>query len=148
MGTWAADTLSNDGAQDFLISVLQSKDGWDVIAQTFKKVMDANHDVWDEEGAIAGAELVAAAIGKASAALGQEDLDFATTLPVELIEPLSSAAKAVLEKIEIESELRALWMEANPTLDILDLTRESDLHIWLKSMADLKMRLEFVQPQN
>lgn len=113
MGSWASDTLSNDGAQDFLMSLRQSSNGWKVIEAVFSQLLrkSTHRDVVAEESALAAAEVVAAAIERPSPLLNQEDLEFAATRPKGMRDGLVVAALLVISKIESGSELLELWSE-------------------------------------
>ena len=123
MGDWADDTLSNDPARDFLIDVLESRDGWDLIDRTLRRALSANDDEIDRQS-IAGAELVAAARGFPSAQLSPEDRAFADSVPQDKLAELSALALRAMKHVRSDSSLRLLVLE-------------SDCHGWFTSMDDL-----------
>lgn len=126
MGAWGVHFDENDGALDFLGDIEETKD-WSAIASRLTDyVADGGYDDADE--AIAAAELVAAALGKASARLQPELLEWASANSEAASASLGTARKAVLLAAN-ESELAELWAEADEYAE------------WQASVKDLNDRL-------
>lgn len=130
MGDWGPEPLSNDPAQDFLLEVLQTRNGWALVSKALSRIKRIGPYSDDEEGrvALAAAELVAAGLGHASPLLSDEDRTFVRTISSEKSAELRTLALAAVEQIRTKSDLRLLWEEAGP-------------EDWLAALDDLTQRL-------
>lgn len=126
MGAWGFQFHENDGAQDFLGDVTDSRD-WSLVAAFLTDYVD-NGGYDDADQAIAASELVAAAIGKPSPLLEGELAAWAAqhSNDATALRPIATnAVKLALSN----SELNELWSEAEEYSD------------WQATLGDLISRL-------
>lgn len=134
MGAWSFGVWDNDDALDFASDVAEST-GWAMVkeALSFENDEEGGIDAADATCALAAADILAAASGKAHADLPDELAEWIEALgeppPAALVESARAAARSILD--EPDSELRALWEEAGA-----DIYAE-----WRASVADLLARL-------
>lgn len=130
MGAWGTGSFENDTALDF---VHEYKDeGIDVAIAAFERVIDEDEDeVLDSDycsEAIAGAEIVAALIGKPAAQLPSE-VRRAAEIDETPEAPVVELAKKAITRVRTGSELKDLWEESE------------DAALWLAAVDDLLARL-------
>lgn len=134
MGAWSFGVWDNDDALDFASDVAESN-GWDMIkeALAFETDDDGGIDAADATCALAAADILAAACGKAHADIPEEVAEWIDAIgkppAPALVESARVAVRSILDKPD--SELRALWEEAGP-----DIYAE-----WRTSVTDLLSRL-------
>lgn len=126
MGAWGIYFDECDGALDFLGDVEDSGDWGDVERRIAAYVADGGYEEADE--ALAAAELVAAALGRASPRLTPELTDWARRFETQA-QTLRDAALAAVNLISSTSELSELWGETD------------EAAAWQATVADLKARL-------
>ena len=132
MGTWAADSFSNDGALDWLQDFVEAPT-MEMLRDTLEYVTELDADDYleapDCEEAIAAAEIVAALTGKPSTKLPDDLKTWLATGHGLTGAPLVAAARAAMTRIVNASELQELWAgsDSNPQ--------------WLAEMSDLIRRL-------
>ncbi|MGY0653098.1 DUF4259 domain-containing protein [Luteimonas sp. A537] len=125
MGAWGNGSFDNDDAADFLADFLADvTDSSDLalIGEIFATVLGAEEylEAPDASQAIAAAEIVAAAAGRATpAALEEEELSEWLARVKPAVDPsLVQQAVQVLDRVIGEnSELRELWEEADELSD-------------------------------
>lgn len=139
MGAWEADTLSNDAAQDFLIEVEESTSPVSLISGTLRKAIIHTEDEALGESAVAGAEIVASALGRSAPHFDEarrwrfdgdpfcsEAIHALTAAQLDELRELALRAVTALRE---DSSLRRLWEDAR------------GLQAWLASLDDLVSRL-------
>ena len=117
MGAWGHGSFDNDDAADFLTDVLESGDT-SLLRETFDNVLTSTEYVEapDASQAIVAAEVVAAALGRATpAALRRQALlDWVARVRPQIEASLIAQAADVLARILApNSELRELWEESD-----------------------------------
>jgi len=130
MGSWDVSSFGNDGAADWLNQLIASR-GADRI---FRALMVAANnkdylEVLECEQAIAAAELVAAAVGKPSATLPKDVLEWLEGKELHLGSELVDLALRVVERVAKNSELKELWDDTDSAAD------------WYVTVEDLATRL-------
>lgn len=127
MGAWGVHFDQCDGSLDFLGEVGDSRDWSEVDNRIRDYVADGGYD--DAEEALAAAELVAAALGKASPRLLPELASWAAEHQPSA-ERLRTDAIAATRLALDASELSELWSEAGEAQD------------WRATVEDLLSRLQ------
>jgi hypothetical protein len=129
-GAWGAGSFDNDDALDWAQN-FEASPSMDLVASSLKRVIGAGYvEAPEGSAAIAGAEAIAAAIGKPSATLpaGLAAWAFKQSKPEAQAQlPLARQAVARVARGE-RSELRELWSESN-------------IGAWQAAVADLEKRL-------
>lgn len=132
MGVWGAGSFENDDVMDWL-SELDNADSTELLEATLRDVMDGDPN-WIEAPeccrAIGAAEVVAALRNAPHPALpGIVDV-WIREHQVTLEPTLQPLALAALTRIQGDSELRALWTDAD------------QLDEWLATLQSLERRLQ------
>jgi hypothetical protein len=129
MGAWGAGHFENDTAADWIAEIAEDGSADDV-REALSRVVEADEYVEAPDGceALAAAEVVAAARGRAPAEADEDAVAAAARMPELAADaPLALAALAAVLDPE-RSELHQLWDEAEP-------------EEWLAAVADLRARL-------
>jgi hypothetical protein len=131
MGAWGAGSFENDDAMDW-VSNLAKGSGETVLRDAFASCA-VTDDRYLEAGdcaiAVAAAEAVAAARGRATGSLPEEVKVWVQKKPA--VPPdLLGLAKAAVDRVVRKSELQELWDESDSTDD------------WRTAMTDLRRRLD------
>lgn len=132
MGTWAADSFSNDGALDWLQDFVEAPT-MEMLRDTLEYIATLDTDDYleapDCEEAIVAAEIVAALSGKPSAKLPDDLMTWLATDHGLTVASLLATARSAMNRIVAASELQELWAgsDLNPQ--------------WLAEMSDLTHRL-------
>jgi hypothetical protein len=131
-GYWGVDTLSNDGAFDFLRAVEQGG-GIGQIRRALADALSARTYLDDEQAArgLAAAELVAGLIGNPSQTLPDSGKKWAAAHAKDVDSDLIKVAVEVVHRVANGSEVRELMEEDNPRY----------LNEWESSVKNLEMRL-------
>jgi hypothetical protein len=131
MGAWGAGSFENDDAMDWVARLAEGS-GEAVIREALTPVASADDrylEAPDCSIAIAAAEAVAAARGHPAASPPDEVMGWVQKKPV-LASDLLSLAKAAVDRIGRESELKDLWNESDSVND------------WRAALTDLRKRLD------
>lgn len=131
MGAWGAGSFDNDDAMDWIIG-LSDGAGDSVVREALVPVASPNEGYLqapDCSIAIAAAEAVAAARGHPNPALPDEVAGWVAKKP-SLATDLTVLAKAAVERIARDSELKELWDESDSA------------DTWRAAMSDLRKRLD------
>jgi len=131
MGAWGIGHFDNDDAGDWVWELEEAK-SLAPVTSAFDEV-DASTDYLDAGIAcigLAAAETVAATLGKPAADLPESVAEVIASLQAAADATLVSRARAAVEKIAKESELRELWEETD------------DFGKWQSKVADLLERLQ------
>ena len=134
MGAWGSGSFDNDDAADFLAEVVESGDV-SLLREVIANVLSSTEYVEAPDAcqAIVAAEVVAAALGRPTAAGQQED---ALSAWVKRVRPdvdatLAAEARDALTRIlASNSELRELWEDSD------------DFAEWRASVAELRQQLQ------
>jgi hypothetical protein len=134
MGAWGTGTFDNDDANDWLIQLRSAEDdGFELLAETFDAVPSdpgAFLEATEASQALAAAEILAAAAGKATkAGLPDDAVRWLKTYADTPNAALVAKARAAIKRVRDESELRDLWADSD------------ELDAWLKVVDDLVKRL-------
>ncbi len=133
MGAWGTDTLSNDSAADFLLDVVDSRDCATLISQLFDRVLSGGDGESSEEEALAGAEVIAAALGRPSPLLSEETAE-ASKRNQQALSALAAKGREVVVFIRNgESDLKECWAETD------------EYSAWGASPDDLLARLQGIE---
>jgi hypothetical protein len=131
MGAWGAGTFENDDAMDWVVG-LPNASGDAVLRQALSPAASTGDGYLEAPVcsiAIAAAEAVAAARGHPIASLPAEVAGWAEKKPV-IAADLVVLARAAMDRIVRESELKDLWDESDSADE------------WRAAMTDLGKRLE------
>lgn len=131
MGAWGIGHFDNDDAGDWVWELEEAK-SLATVTSAFDEV-DASTDYLDAGIAcigLAAAETVAAILGKPAADLPESVAEVVTGLQATVDSTLVSRARAAVEKIGAESELRELWEDTD------------DFGTWQSKVADRLKRLQ------
>ena len=126
MGAWGTGSFENDTALDWLgeletDGLVAVRAAFDVLGETF--------DASDGANALAAAEIVAAANGRASEDLPEEATAWVAANRSRVTPADVIAARRAVKVVGERSELRELWDETDSARD------------WLGAVADLLRRL-------
>ena len=130
MGAWGIGHFDNDDAGDWMLEFEDAK-SLAPVRDAFAEA-DASLDYLDAGIAcigLAAAEVVAASLGRPAPDLPDSVADVVATLDGPPASDLVARAKAVVERIGADSELRELWEETD------------DFDEWQSRVADLAGRL-------
>jgi hypothetical protein len=121
MGAWGNGSFDNDDAADFLADVTDGSD-LTLVREIFATVLGAEEYLKapDAAQAIAGAEIVAAAVGRPTPAAQEEEelSEWLSRIKPAADPDLIKQAVQVLDRIVGEnSELRELWEETDELSD-------------------------------
>ncbi|MBO9732338.1 MAG: DUF4259 domain-containing protein [Chitinophaga sp.] len=110
MGAWGTRNFENDGSQDWVFDVIDSKDGG-LVSDTLARIINniETLEVSDCEEALAAAELVAALVGKPSEDFPEDPLDQLDVLNLIATRALRNQAIAAVNKIVAGSEMKNYW---------------------------------------
>ena len=140
MGTWGPNSFENDTASDLLDQIRgldQPADQAEAVRELFGKVFAVGKEYLDADeasAAVAGAEIVAAALGQAKEG-ATAPFDLAASF--KFYDDTVGMALASVKRVTAdESELAELWDE----------TDEAD--VWRDSIADLTSRLKTAAEAN
>ncbi len=114
MGAWGIGHFDNDAAGDWMLELEDARSLAPVV-DAFDEV-DASLDYLDADIgsiALAAAETVAAVIGKPADDLPESVAEIAASLKGAADSALVSRARASIEKVGAQSELRELWEETD-----------------------------------
>lgn len=133
MGAWGIGSFENDDAADFMIDLLDSGD-LSLVREVLDNVLTSTEYVEapDAAMAIVAAEILAAALGRATLAAQQEEglADWLARIRPTVDDDLRQQAGSALRRILAEhSELRELWED---TEDVQD---------WQAAVTDLAQQL-------
>ncbi|WP_432732461.1 DUF4259 domain-containing protein [Jeongeupia wiesaeckerbachi] len=129
-GAWSENSFGNDDALDWVAECVDSKSA-EIVSATLISALNAKYiEAPQGAAAVAAAEVVAAARGKANAAMPQELNKWLALQSAPKLVELSPIAKKVLLKIRHKesSELYQLWSE-------------NGAEKWLATVKDLEVRL-------
>lgn len=131
MGAWGTRNFENDGSQDWIFDVIDSKDGG-LVTDTLARVINHTEalETADCEEGLAAAELVAALVGKPSEDFPEDPLDKLDILNLIATKALRNQAVAAVNKILGASEMKNYWDESG------------QLDAWTAVQASLVKRLE------
>lgn len=131
-GAWGSASFDNDDALDWVAQCVKSK-GAALVASTLGAALaDGYLEAPECSAAVAAAEVVAAAKGRASASLPKELASWLVQQPrSEFVKLAPTASKAMSRVLDgPKSELRELWKEGK------------DFPAWKGHMQDLLARLK------
>ncbi|MBV8252222.1 MAG: DUF4259 domain-containing protein [Chitinophaga sp.] len=131
MGAWGTRNFENDGSQDWVFDLIESKDGG-LVTDTLARIIN-NHEkleVSDCEEALAAAETVAALVGRPSEDYPEDPLDKLDILNLIGTKALRNQAINAVNKVINSSEMRSYW------------ETEGNLESWEAVQAGLIKRLE------
>lgn len=129
-GAWGEGSFDNDDALDW-VEVCAQAAGPEVVSEALQSALKSEMiEAPDGSVAVAAAEVIAAARGKASPALPAQLQAWLDKQPKEKIAALASQASEALERVKdpTVSELRQLWSEGKASP-------------WLARIAELEARL-------
>jgi hypothetical protein len=129
-GAWGEGSFDNDDALDWAAACAAAKSAAPV-RETLERALRAKYlEAPEGSSAIAAAEVVAAAKGKANPKLPAPLAAWTKRQPARALSQLAPLASRVLIRVRHpkQSELRALWAEGDPAK-------------WLAAIADLESRL-------
>ena len=132
MGAWGDGPFDNDDACDWLFELKDAKDA-SILERTLERARSAEScDAPEASSAIAAAEVVAALAGHPGPDLDEEVVSW---LPGKALPPgLVALAKATVERVRTNSELRELWAE-------VDEDGEAGTDAWSEGLLELEARL-------
>nr|WP_295869815.1 DUF4259 domain-containing protein [uncultured Chitinophaga sp.] len=131
MGAWGTRNFENDGSQDWIFDVIDSKDGG-LVTDTLARIINHTEtlETADCEEGLAAAELVAALMGKPSEDFPEDPLEKLDILNLIATKGLRTQAINAVNKITGTSEMKNYWEEAG------------QLEAWAAVQASLVKRLE------
>ncbi|QJB32349.1 DUF4259 domain-containing protein [Chitinophaga oryzae] len=131
MGAWGTRNFENDGSQDWIFDVIDSKDGG-LVTDTLARIINNTEtlETADCEEGLAAAELVAALMGKPSEDFPEDPLEKLDILNLIATKGLRTQAINAVNKITGASEMKNYWEEAG------------QLEAWAAVQASLMKRLE------
>ncbi|RBL89695.1 DUF4259 domain-containing protein [Chitinophaga flava] len=131
MGAWGTRNFENDGSQDWIFDVIDSKDGG-LVTDTLARIINNTEtlEIADCEEGLAAAELVAALVGRPSEDFPEDPLDKLDILNLIATKALRNQAVTAVNKILSASEMKNFWGESG------------DLQSWEAVQASLVKRLE------
>lgn len=131
MGAWGTRNFENDGSQDWIFDVIDSKDGG-LVTDTLARIINNTEtlETADCEEGLAAAELVAALMGKPSEDFPEDPLEKLDILNLIATKGLRTQAINAVNKITGASEMKNYWNEAG------------QLDAWAAVQASLLKRLE------
>ena len=134
MGAWGYGSFDNDDAADFLAEVAQGGDA-SLLHEAIDNVVTSTEYVEAPDAcqAIVAAEVIAAALGRATSAAEQQDALRAWVMRVRprIDEALvTSAGDALARILAPNSELRELWEDSD------------DFAAWRATVAELRQQLQ------
>lgn len=131
MGAWGTRNFENDGSQDWIFDVIESKDGG-LVTDTLARIINHTEklETGDCEEGLAAAETVAALLGKPSEDFPEDPLDKLDILNLIATKALRNQAITAVNKILGASEMRNHWEESG------------ELAAWEGVQASLVKRLE------
>ncbi|SJZ81813.1 protein of unknown function [Chitinophaga eiseniae] len=131
MGAWGTRNFENDGSQDWIFDVIDSKDGG-LVTDTLARIINNTEtlETADCEEGLAAAELVAALMGKPSEDFPEDPLEKLDILNLIATKGLRTQAINAVNKITGTSEMKNYWNEAG------------QLEAWAAVQASLIKRLE------
>jgi len=115
MGAWGLLFDENDDAADWLAEFGDSPQ-WSIVDQALELRDDEYLEAPECSNALAAAEVVAAALGKASPRLEPEIVAWARHTPEEA-ELRRAKARAALIRVRDDSELGELWQDSDEHAD-------------------------------
>jgi hypothetical protein len=113
-GAWGAGSFENDEALDWVAECAHT-DGIAMVTRTLDQALNAKYiETTEGTAAIVAAEVVAAALGKPSAALPRDLRDWMHRQSLDKLTQLAPNAKKALARIHDSklSELAQLWKES------------------------------------
>jgi hypothetical protein len=130
MGAWGAGSFENDDALDWL-AVLAGSYGPTPIRDALSAAAEAEGFVEapDASAALAAAEVVAALLGRPAPALPDEAAGWVRANAAAAQPWMRDLARRAVDRVERDSELRDLWLEAGDAGD------------WEAAVRDLRIRL-------
>ena len=132
MGAWGINTFENDDAADWIGEFCDEPDK-ELLVEAFDAVNDIGDDYLESpesSAALAAAEVIAALLGKPSAALPDDTKECVGKLNFKPDEELLAAAQKAVERVKTDSELKELWDESD------------DATQWQATVEDLAARLK------
>ncbi|WP_212005364.1 DUF4259 domain-containing protein [Chitinophaga sp. HK235] len=131
MGAWGTRNFENDGSQDWIFDVIDSKDGG-LVTDTLARIINNTEtlEIADCEEGLAAAELVAALVGRPSEDFPEDPLDKLDILNLIATKGLRNQALTAVNKILSASEMKNFWGESG------------ELPSWEAVQASLVKRLE------
>lgn len=130
MGTWGLDFFDNDDAMDWL-GDLSPATAAEAVEGAIARVLDHGDGDYlespDCQVALAAAELTAAALGRPADSVPEYVSQLRASVDSPTLPMTALRARAALDRIEKESELRELLEEVDalePWMDLLDALRE------------------------
>lgn len=112
MGAWGRRTFDNDGAQDWLIELVEL-DHVSLFEAALFRVCDTqfggHNDSIDCERALAAAEIVAAGLGAPDPSLPPDAVAWLERTEVRFSHRLGMLARRAVDQVLTDSELKDLW---------------------------------------
>ena len=131
MGAWGAGSFENDDAMDWVSSLIEES-GESLLREALAPLASADDSYLEAPTcsiAIAAAEAIAGARGHPTASLPEEVVSWVKRKPVVATD-LVVLARAAVDRIIRESELKDLWEESDSA------------DSWRAAMTDLRARLD------
>lgn len=133
MGDWDVGAFDNDTAKDWLTDLMHGESTSPILRAIVNVAKMPASDYLQApecEVAVAAAELVVAARGKASESIPSEAVNWIKQRKFVAGKEVVAMALKVLRRIEENSELKEVWSDTTSAKD------------WKRSISDLKKRLE------
>jgi pantoate kinase len=112
MGAWGHGNFDNDTAADYAAD-FQEDPNETTLLETLTAVAEEGYPEADEASeALAAAEIIAAALGKAARGFPEDLLPTATSLHLTSSDPAKRMARRAIKAILKKSELKELWEES------------------------------------
>lgn len=130
MGAWGCSVFENDDALDWVCE-LEGRSDDELLRAAFSTVIDEEEylEAPQSAEALAAAEVVAAMCGKPVEQLPDEAREYVSRVEFVVDDSLQQQARAAVEKVAHDSELRELWEDSE------------HLDQWTETIEDLIRRL-------
>jgi len=129
MGAWGVGAFDNDDAADWVAELEEAATIEPVVTALRTATADGYLEAPDCCIALAAAETVAAALGRAAVGVPDKVARWASTHRPQVSDDLIQLAQSAIRRIETQSELQELWQESD------------ELEAWVATIKDLERRL-------